>query len=162
MRGSYEVLTISAMQVAFAAAEAAPFAKVGGLADVAGSLPQALARLGTAVTLYLPLHGTIDRAKWGIPDGGPVRSVAYGASHARVAYPSVERDGVRVVFVASSRIGRETVYGAPDDAKRYAFFCRAVATALADEPADVVHAHDWHAALLVPMVARKAATVIPT
>ena len=149
----------SPLRLAFAAAEAAPFAKVGGLADVAGSLPQALARLGSAVTLYLPLHGTIDRAQWGIPAGGPVRSVAYGASHVRVAYPSIERDGVRVVFVASSRIGRDKVYGAPDDAKRYAFFCRAVATAIADEPADVVHAHDWHAALLVPMIARKAATI---
>jgi starch synthase len=145
--------------VAFAAAEAAPFAKVGGLADVAGSLPQALVRLGCAVTLYVPLHGTIDRAKWGIPDDGVERSVRYGASHVRVAYPATERDGVRVVFVANKRVGRDRVYGAPDDAKRYAFFCRAVATALADEPADIVHAHDWHAALLIPMVARTSATV---
>jgi starch synthase len=147
------------LRVAFVAAEAAPFAKVGGLADVAGSLPQALARLGCAVTLYLPLHGTIDRAKWGIPSDGAERSVSYGASHVRVAYPAIEREGVRVVFVANKRIGRDKVYGAPDDAKRYAFFCRAVATALADEPADVVHAHDWHAALLIPMIGRKAATV---
>jgi starch synthase len=147
------------LRVAFAAAEAAPFAKVGGLADVAGSLPQVLAKLGTEVTLYVPLHGTIDRAKWGIPRKGPERSVEYGASHTRVAYPSIERDGVRVVFVDSKRIGRDKVYGAPDDAKRYAFFCRSVATALADEPADIVHAHDWHAALLVPMIAKKTATV---
>ena len=147
------------LRVAFAAAEAAPFAKVGGLADVAGSLPQSLVKLGSDVTLFVPLHGTIDRAKWGIPRKGLERSVAYGASHARVAYPSIEREGVRVVFVDSKRIGRDKVYGAPDDAKRYAFFCRAVATALTDEPADVVHAHDWHAALLVPMITKKAATV---
>ncbi|MDP9319715.1 MAG: glycogen synthase [Chloroflexota bacterium] len=146
-------------RVAFVAAEAAPFAKVGGLADVAGSLPQALARLGCAVTLYVPLHGTIDRAKWGIPDEGMERSVSYGASHVRVTFGAIEREGVRVVFVANKRIGRDAVYGAPDDAKRYAFFCRAVATALADEPADVVHAHDWHAALLISMVGRRAATV---
>ena len=147
------------MRVAFAAAEAAPFVKVGGLADVAGSLPQAVARLGWDVTLYLPLHGTIDQAKWGITGAAPERSVPYGASHVRVAYPSVERDGVRVVFVANRRIGRDRVYGAPDDAKRYAFFCRSVARALADDVPDVVHAHDWHAALLVPMVARQTATV---
>jgi starch synthase len=146
-------------RVAFAAAEAAPFAKVGGLADVAGSLPQALARLGCDVTLYLPLHGTIDRAKWGIRDDGQERSVPYGASHVRVAYPSVERDGVRVVFVANKRVGRDKVYGAPDDAKRYAFFCRSVATALVEEDVDVVHAHDWHAALLVPMIARRTPSV---
>ena len=159
MRRSYEVLTISLVQVAFAAAEAAPFAKVGGLADVAGSLPQALGRLGCAVTLYVPLHRTIDRVAWGIPGTAIQRSVKYGAAHARVAYPAIDRDGVRVVFVDSKRIGRDKVYGAPDDAKRYAFFCRAVATALADEPADVVHAHDWHAGLLVPMIGRRAATV---
>lgn len=147
------------LKVAFAAAEAAPFAKVGGLADVVGSLPQALAALGCLVTLYLPLHATIDRAKWGIAEDGVVRSVAYGASHVRVAYPSIHRDGVRVVFVTNKRIGRDRIYGAPDDAKRFGFFCRAVATAVADDPVDVVHAHDWHAALLVPMVARRTATV---
>ena len=150
------------MHVAFVAAEAAPFAKVGGLADVAGSLPQAVARLGWEVTLYLPLHGTIDRARWGIVGEAPELSVPFGASHVRVAYPSLERDGVHVVFVANRRIGRDRVYGAPDDGKRYAFFCRAVAVALAQDERrapDVVHAHDWHAALLVPMIARRAPTV---
>ena len=146
------------MQIVFAAAEAAPYAKVGGLADVAGSLPQALAALGHDVTLYLPLHRTIDRAKFQITDRAPTRSVPYGKAKARVAYPSVVRDGVRVVFVRNDqRLGRDRVYGAPDDAKRYAFFCRAVLEDLRDSPPDIVHAHDWHAALLVPLVARARA-----
>ncbi len=139
----------------FTAAEAAPFAKVGGLADVAGSLPQALAALGHDVTLYLPLHGSVGRARFGIPERGPTRSVTYGASSARVAYPSIERDGVRVVFVDNARrVGRPTVYGAKDDDARYAFFCRAVYEDVLAAKPDVVHAHDWHAALLVPLVRR--------
>jgi starch synthase len=143
------------VQIVFAAAEAAPYAKVGGLADVAGSLPQALAALGHDVTLYLPLHRTIDRVKFQITERAPSRSVPYGKSKVRVSYPSVVRDGVRVVFVRSDqRIGRDRVYGAPDDAKRYAFFCRAVLEDIRDSPPDVVHAHDWHAALLVPLIAR--------
>ena len=143
------------MRIAFAAAEVAPYAKVGGLADVAGSLPQALAALGHDVAVYLPLHRTIDRARFAIPDDGEIRSVPYGRSHVRVRYPSLVRDRVRVVFVASDRIARDTVYGAKDDAKRYALFARAVAEDLAQGRArpDVVHAHDWHAALLVPMAA---------
>jgi starch synthase len=143
------------VRIAFAAAEVAPFAKVGGLADVAGSLPQALAALGHEVSVHLPLHRTIDRSRWGIPDDGEMRSVPYGRAHVRVRYPSVVRDGVRVVFVASDRIARDSVYGAKDDAKRYALFARAVAEDLAQGHArpDIVHAHDWHAALLVPMAA---------
>ena len=146
----------------FAAAEAAPFAKVGGLADVAGSLPQALAGLGHDVTLYLPLHGTIDRARFGIPATGPVRSVPYGATSARVSYLSISREGVRIVFVDSPRrVGRDRVYGAPDDNKRYAFFCRAVYEDVLAARPDVVHAHDWHVALLVPLV-RRARTLART
>ena len=146
------------MHIVFAAAEAAPYAKVGGLADVAGSLPQALAALGHEVTLYLPLHGTIDRAKFAIPSTGPVRSVPYGKTKARVSYPSIERDGVRVVFVSSAtRIARDRVYGAKDDNKRYAFFCRAVFEDVKESKPDIVHAHDWHAALLIPLVARTRA-----
>ncbi len=146
------------MQIVFAAAEAAPYAKVGGLADVAGSLPQALAALGHDVTLYLPLHRTIDRAKFQITDRAPSRSVPYGKAKLRVSYPSVVRDGVRVVFVRNDqRLGRDHVYGEADDAKRYALFCRAVFEDLRDSPPDVVHAHDWHAALLIPLIARSRA-----
>lgn len=146
------------MQIVFAAAEAAPYAKVGGLADVAGSLPQALAALGHDVTLYLPLHRTIDRVKFQITERAPSRSVPYGKSTVRVGYPSVVRDGVRVVFVRNDqRLGRDRVYGEPDDAKRYALFCRAVFEDIRDSPPDVVHAHDWHAALLVPLIARARA-----
>ena len=142
------------MRITFAAAEVAPYAKVGGLADVAGSLPQALAALGHDVRVYVPYHRTIDEAKFGIPASGRTRSVPYGAAHARIEYPEITRDGARVVFVRSFRIGRDKVYGYPDDAKRYALFCRAVLADLADGPPDVVHAHDWHAALLVPLAAK--------
>ena len=148
------------MKIVFAAAEAAPYAKVGGLADVAGSLPQALAALGHEVTLYLPLHGTVDRAKFGIPKTGKVRLVPFGAQSVRTSFPSISRDGVRVVFVDNTRrLARDKVYGAPDDNMRYAFFCRAVFEDLRDARPDVVHAHDWHAALLVPLVARGLKTV---
>ena len=142
------------MRITFAVAEVAPYAKVGGLADVAGSLPQALAGLGHEVTVYLPAHRIIDAAKFAIPEKAETRSIPYGASTARAGYPAILRDGVRTVFVRSARIGRDKVYGYPDDAKRYALFCRAVLADLVDRPPDVVHAHDWHAALLVPMVGR--------
>jgi starch synthase len=146
------------VHVAFASAEAAPYAKVGGLADVAGSLPQALAALGHQVTLYLPLHATIDRARFGIPKHGTVRSVPFGKRNSRTSYPWIERDGVRVVFVDNARLlARDRVYGAPDDNKRYAFFARAVFEDIRESRPDVVHAHDWHAALLVPLVARTRA-----
>ena len=147
------------MRISFAAAEVAPYAKVGGLADVAGSLPQALAALGHEVSVYLPLHRSIDVAKFAIPTkGARTHSVPYGAAHARIEYPEITRDKVRFVFVRSFRIGRDKVYGYPDDAKRYALYCRAVAEDLAGGrgavPPDIVHAHDWHAALLVQLAAR--------
>jgi len=145
------------VRIIFAAAEVAPYAKVGGLADVAGSLPQALAGLGHEVTVYLPAHRIIDAAKFAIPEKAETRSIPYGASTARAGYPAILRDGVRTIFVRSARIGRDKVYGYPDDAKRYALFCRAVLADLVDRPPDVVHAHDWHAALLVPMVGRTRA-----
>jgi starch synthase len=143
------------VKIVFAAAEAAPYAKVGGLADVAGSLPQALAALGHDVTLYLPLHATIDRGTFGISRSGPSRAVLFGGKSARTSYPSITRDGVRVVFVDNARLlARDKVYGAADDNMRYAFFCRAILEDLRDARPDIVHAHDWHAALLVPLVAR--------
>ena len=162
----YTPLTSSySVRISFAAAEVAPYAKVGGLADVAGSLPQALAALGHDVSVYMPYHRSIDAQRFGIPTSGArTHSIPYGAAHARIEYPELVRDRVRMIFVRSARIGRDKVYGYDDDAKRYALFCRAVVEDLIETPPDVVHAHDWHAALLVPLAARarplrKAATV---
>ena len=143
------------MRISFAAAEVAPYAKVGGLADVAGSLPQALASFGHDVTVYMPYHRSIDGQQFGVPTSGArTHSIPYGAARARIEYPEIVRDGVRTVFVRSFRIGRDKVYGYDDDAKRYALFCRAVLEDLVESPSDIVHAHDWHAALLVPLTAR--------
>src|SRR5256885_12140614 len=103
----------------------------------------------------MPYHRSIDAQKFGIPTtGARTHSIPYGAARARIEYPEITSGGVRTVFVRSVRIGRDKVYGYDDDARRYALFCRAVLEDLVADPPDVVHAHDWHAALLVPLTAR--------
>src|SRR2546422_7874397 len=113
----------------------------------------------------MPYHRSIDAQKFGIPTSrARTHSIPYGAARARIEYPEIIRDRVRTVFVRSVRIARDKVYGYDDDAKRYALFRRAVLEGLIEAPPDVVHAHDGHAALLVPLAARarqlrRAATV---
>jgi len=142
------------VRIAFAAAEVAPYVKVGGLADVAGSLPQALAALGHELIVYLPRHGSIDPSFLGAGEARG-RAFAFGGRQTGAGYRELRRDGARIVFVENDELlARDVVYGAPDDADRYAFFCAAVAADLVDDPPDVVHAHDWHTGLLVPLVAR--------
>ena len=150
------------MRIAFAAAEVSPYVKVGGLADVAGSLPQALAALGHEVSVYLPRHRSIDLDAAGASGEARGRAVTFAGRRTGAGYRELWRDGARIVFVENDELlGRDVVYGAPDDADRYAFFCAAVAADLVDRPPDVVHAHDWHAGLLVPLVvaAHRSATV---
>ena len=55
------------MKILFAAAEVSPFSKAGGLSDVVGSLPKSLEK-GAEIAIFTPLHGCIDRAKWGIKE----------------------------------------------------------------------------------------------
>jgi len=56
------------MKILFVAAEVAPFAKVGGLADVAGSLPKALSKLGNDIRVVLPCYGSINKQKYHLED----------------------------------------------------------------------------------------------
>src|SRR3989454_11044419 len=103
----------------------------------------------------MPYHRSIDGQKFGIPTSGTrTPSIPTGAPRPLFEDPEILRDRVRMVFVRSFRIGRDKVYGYDDDAKRYALFCRAVLEDLVETPPDIVHAHDWHAALLVPLAAR--------
>jgi starch synthase len=146
------------MQVLFAAAEAVPFAKTGGLADVIGALPRALDRRGHLVTVFLPCY----RSVWiaGAPiDRTPVNlRVPLGTELVEGSvYTSVPPGGNVVYYLIDQPeyFNRRGIYGEngsdySDNAERLIFFNRAVLEAiraLGIRP-DVVHCHDWHTGLI--------------
>jgi starch synthase len=135
----------------------APFAKAGGLADVCGSLPKALAALGHEVRVVMPAYAPIEAARWSGRHGVRPHLVTLqvpmgtGLEPAGVLEATLPGSDVPVYFIAEWQRfgGRPFFYGYGDDAYRFAFFGRAaldlVVAALGWRP-DVVHAHDWHAA----------------
>lgn len=139
------------MNILFAASEAAPFCKTGGLADVAGSLPVALSELGEQVAVILPLYGQID-SHW--RQQMTYRKYIYvdlAWRHEYCGLFSMEYRGVTWYFVDNEKyFCRQTLYGEFDDGERFAFFCRAVAQLLPhlDHMPQVVHCNDWQTALL--------------
>lgn len=147
------------MKILFAASEAYPFCKTGGLADVAGSLPPALARQGESVAVILPLYGQMAQF-W--RDKMTYRSYCYvdlGWRHEYCGLFSLEYRGVTWYFVDNERYFRRAgLYGEYDDGERFAFFSRAVVELLGalDERPEVIHCHDWQTAL-VPVYLKDAA-----
>jgi starch synthase len=131
--------------------EAVPFAKTGGLGDVAGALPLALARAGQDVTVVLPRYrGTVggtELERTLVPMAGRTFDVRY-VEHSL-------GDRVRAVLVDCPELyDRPHLYGAgntdyPDNALRFAVLSRAALefAARPDRAPDVVHAHDWQAGL---------------
>src|SRR5580698_1726494 len=149
------------MQITFAASEATPFAKTGGLADVVGALPGELVKLGHEVTVFLPFYARVRRFIEAEGEGEPryaIRSLTIPFSnHNRFAgvVDGGVRDGVQHYFIDCPELfDRKDLYGPSgaeytDNAERFGLFCRAVieATKLLGVP-DVFHVHDWQAALL--------------
>jgi len=131
--------------------EAQPFAKTGGLADVLGALPPALARLGWSATVVLPRYR-------GVTAGAPVETfpVTVGGFTRDAAFFEVPLgDGARAILVDCPDLyDRESLYGAgnvdyADNALRFAFLTRAALefAGRRSAPPLVVHAHDWQAGL---------------
>lgn len=140
------------MRVLYLASEAAPWVKVGGLADVTAALPGTLRRLGADVTVTLPgfpailaaADHTVIESVWVDHGGTPVGfRVLGGAMPDGTPFRAIEHH---------SLYGRERPYDWPDDLDRFALFTRAALVAAGQEwgAVDVVHCHDWHTALAVP------------
>jgi len=165
------------MDILFVASELSPMAKVGGLADVVSALPKALRLLGHRVTIALPRHPSIEEA--GI-------MVARRLTPMTLTSPSHPDDQFEVT-VFDGRLGsgvdlllldvpedasappaeggafrRAAIYGEdgegyPDNARRYALFCRAAVEvvrqrAAGGSPFDVVHLHDWPTAMVAYLI----------
>ena len=147
------------MNILFVAPEVAPFAKTGGLADVAGSLPRALARLGHEVRLIMPRYRTIDAKRFRAKPRLPRVTIPLGSSQVEGSVFEGVVPGTRlpVYFVDQPGLfDRDGLYqhegkDFPDNLARFSFFSHAVLDVvprLGWQP-DVVHCHDWQTALVV-------------
>ena len=139
------------MKILYATSEAVPFCKTGGLADVAGSLPPALAQQNAEVAVILPLYRRVrdqfgDQLRFECFD-----FVDLGWRHCYCGLFSVEKDGVTWYFVDNEQyFSRPDLYGYDDDNERFAFFSRAVVRMLHHLKfwPDVIHCNDWQTALI--------------
>jgi starch synthase len=138
------------VKVLFVASEATPLVKVGGLADVIGSLPKALIGLGHDVRVMLPAYSIIDDGKYvpvNIEKNVNVQSDRFNeiVTVKEVTVNSITHyllDNVRFLHTGE-------VYG-EHELERFYFFCKAAIASLnhmAWKP-DIVHCHDWHTALI--------------
>lgn len=142
-------------RILIAAAECAPFAKTGGLADVVGALPGHLAPLGYDARVIMPFH-RVAKERY----GGRVRhlrsfSVDLGWRSQYVGLEQLELDGALFYFIDNEFYFGDRIYrGQEAEGEQYAFFCRAVMEALPylDFEPDVIHANDWHTAMLPMLV----------
>jgi starch synthase len=146
------------LNILLLSAEVAPFAKVGGLADVAGSLPKALGRLGHDVRVIMPRYGCIDLDRFDLRYLETSFTLVVGPDVVEVRVMEGRIDGVPIYFVDIPALfgDRQSIYGDDDDGRRFLLFCAAalqVPEELQWRPA-IVHCNDWHTAI-VPAMLRK-------
>ncbi|MBI3505084.1 MAG: glycogen synthase [Proteobacteria bacterium] len=144
------------MNILMAAAEAVPFCKTGGLADVVGALSETFAGTGHVVKLFLPYYRAIERGGFALQDLPgkfwiPIGDTTVPASLSKASFGKAE-----AYFVHCPRyFGRDGLYQEggkdfPDNDERFIFYARAVleGAKFIDLRPEVIHAHDWQAALL--------------
>jgi starch synthase len=146
------------MKILLASSEVVPFAKTGGLADVAGALPRELEKLGHQVSVFMPGYRCTEDAglpitllpnELEIPVGNEVHKV-------RIAQSKLPDSNVDVYFVRHhDYFWRDGLYGNKkgdfsDNCERYTLFCRAVLESIREfelQP-DLIHVNDWQTGLI--------------
>lgn len=139
-------------KILFVGSEVLPFAATGGLGEVLGSLPKALAARGDYdVRVIMPFYSDISQE---------IRSKAQYLCNFNVGLAwrnlycglfMLEKDGVTYYFIDNEYyFHRDGLYGFYDDGERYAFFCKAVMDSFyfTGFMPDIIHANDWQAALI--------------
>ena len=138
-----------------------PFAKTGGLGDVAGALPKALTKTGEVdASLIMPLYEGTDRGLLHelLFDNLEVEWTG-GNRYVRVFLNEEAINAPAFLIDAPEYFARPSVYGYRDDHERFAFFCRAALALLKrlGRPTDIVHGNDWPCGFAVAEVrARRA------
>lgn len=144
------------MRILFASPEAVPFAKTGGLGDVSGALPRALAKLGAEVFLIMPKYRQVDEKKFNIKNTGQIVRVPLGEkTEVGEIWAAELAPNCHVLFVKQDKYyNRDYLYTTPsgdyeDNAERFIFFSRAIleaALALELKP-QVIQCNDWQTGL---------------
>ncbi|MEZ4484423.1 MAG: glycogen synthase GlgA [Syntrophotaleaceae bacterium] len=149
------------MNILLVASEVAPFAKTGGLADVAGALPQALARLGHDVRIFMPWYHAISEKSFASERLNIKVEVEVAGLTRSAELRRGQLGEIPVYFLDYPEFfQRRGLYGTtagdyPDNAQRFGLFCRAVLEALPqlDFRPDVLHLNDWQTGL-IPVLLR--------
>ena len=142
------------MKIVYAASEAAPYIKTGGLGDVAGALPKKLSNIkGNEVLLFLPYYSVIkynpqietEFIKSFFVD------LSWRREHVGLFKLKTKKRKLSVYFIDNEHyFARNQIYGEPDDGERFAYFAKAILQSLLeiDEYPDIIHCNDWQTALI--------------
>lgn len=149
-------------RVLFLSSEVVPYAKTGGLADVAGALPGALRELGADVRVALPLYSSVRKGGFGLSPVLDRLEVPLGNSRLVAAVWETRSQGGTPVYLLDREdlYDRPNLYGTPagdyyDNLERFSFFCHGVllmAEALGFRP-DLIHCNDWQTGLVPALLA---------
>ncbi|MFC0214762.1 glycogen synthase GlgA [Paenibacillus chartarius] len=139
------------MKVLFAASEAVPFIKTGGLADVIGSLPKELLKQGIDVRVVLPKYADMPQTWKEQLTGITNFTLRLGWREQYCGIQTLQYEGVTYYFLDNEYyFGRPGLYGYGDEPERFGFFSKAVLEALPhlDFKPDWIHCHDWQTGMI--------------
>lgn len=151
---------MSERRVLFASSEVYPFAKSGGLADVAHALPRTLNK-STHIDVVMPLYQFISRERFNIVDLRRTFEIEMGDINYSISLYGCYYEGVNYLFIDSPLLcEREFLYGTPeagydDNAMRFGIFNYAIIALLQEQSYDIVHLNDWQCGLVALLLQEK-------
>lgn len=148
------------MNVVFIAAEVNPFSKVGGLADVTGALPKALAKMGIDVKVVTPVYKTVDKEKFNLINTSAKYNVSLGSIREKfkvLKWNSSDKDAPEIYFIDNENFfSSRNIYTDenglpyPDNTERFVFLQKAALRLIEESKwkVDILHCHDYHTAVI--------------